>query len=386
MTAAQRRKTSDAAGMAFEIKRKRHKQGDTFMRTAGMEKEKTNSPLANRQAGNNCLNLIRILAAFQVMLGHIIEHIGLSGNAAFLQWIRFPSGVPIFFVISGFLMWFSVGRSRTYGQFLKKRFWRIYPELWGAVIVEIIVLLLLYHDWDIKSLLLFAFGQASVFQFWTPGSLRGYGVGTPNGALWTIGVMIQFYLVVWFFYRLMKNRKMAVWMIVLAVSFAVSWAGDFITHRAAQNPVIGKLYGQTFIRYFWLFCFGMLIAEFKDRLLPVLRKYWYVSLIVAYLFFRTEWDLFSGYYLGWSLFLTAGALGFAYRFPRLSIQPDISYGLFLYHMTIVNLFVCFGWVGNWICAIPIAAISILLAYLSTVTAGRISAGRRRKISLTAQDG
>lgn len=36
MTAARRRKTSDAAGMAFEIKRKRHKQGDAFFHIAGL--------------------------------------------------------------------------------------------------------------------------------------------------------------------------------------------------------------------------------------------------------------------------------------------------------------------------------------------------------------
>ena len=157
---------------------------------------------------NNCINLIRIIAAFQVMFGHLIEHLELPGNESILHATYFFRGVPIFFVISGFLMWFSIARSRTYGQYLKKRFWRIYPELWIAVLVEICVLVLLYRGWNIKELFLFAFAQGTIFQFWTPDSLRGYGVGTPNGALWTIGVMIQFYIVAWLFYNLMKNRKL----------------------------------------------------------------------------------------------------------------------------------------------------------------------------------
>lgn len=78
-------------------------------------------------------------------------------------------------------MWFSIGRSRTYGQYLKKRFWQIYPELWMTVIVESVVLIVSYNDWNLKQLLLFTFGQGTIFQFWTPDSLCGYGVRTPNG-------------------------------------------------------------------------------------------------------------------------------------------------------------------------------------------------------------
>ena len=92
----------------------------------------------------NCLNLIRIIAAFQVMFGHMVEHLELPINETAFRMSYFFRGVPIFFVISGFLMWFSIGRSKTYSQYLKKRFWRIYPELWVAVLIEIGVILVLY--------------------------------------------------------------------------------------------------------------------------------------------------------------------------------------------------------------------------------------------------
>ncbi len=324
----------------------------------------------NRQG--NCLSLIRMIAAFQVMLGHVIEHYELPGNATVLHATYFLRGVPIFFVISGFLMWFSMGRSRTYLQYLKKRFWRIFPELWAAVFVEIIVLVLLYHNWNGKQLLLFAFGQGTVFQFWTPPSLKGYGVGTPNGALWTIGVMVQYYIIAWFIYKAMKKRKPIIWVVVLAMSFAISSVGNYITHQLVHREIIGKLYDQLFIKYLWLFVFGMLLAAFEEQLLPVLQRYWHILLAIALFFFWTEWDLFSGYYLGWSLFLTAGLIGFAYRYPQFSVRQDISFGLFLYHMTVVNAFVNFHWIGNWLYVIPTVLITVLLALLSTVTIGKIS--------------
>mgnify|MGYP001084486616 FL=1 len=335
--------------------------------------------MADLLTDNNCLNLVRIIAAFQVMLGHLLEHLELQGNETLFRITYFLRGVPIFFVISGYLIWISAARSKSFAQYLKKRFWRIYPELWMAVIIEIIVLVILYHSWNIKQLVLFGFGQGTVLQFWTPECLRGYGVGTPNGALWTIGVMVQFYIIVWFFYGRIKNQKIIIWCAGFAVSFAVSWGGGYITRELIGKEIIGKIYDQTFIKYFWIFYIGMFIARFQDRIIPILQRYWHVLLAAAFFFFWTGWDLFSGYYLLWSLFMASGVIGFAYRFPQLSISLDFSYGLFLYHMTVVNVFVNFGWTGSWLYVIPVMLISSLFACLSALTAGRTSAVRKHQI-------
>ena len=46
---------------------------------------------------------------------------------------------------------------------LKKRFRCIYPELWLAVLIEIGVILMLYQGWNLKDIILFGFGQGSIF-------------------------------------------------------------------------------------------------------------------------------------------------------------------------------------------------------------------------------
>lgn len=331
---------------------------------------------------SNCLDFIRIIAAFQVMLGHEIEHLALPVGDLWGCFGVFFRGVPIFFVISGFLMWFSINRSRTYKEYLKKRFWRIYPELWLAVFIEIFMLILLYHDWIIRDILLFCFSQGTIFQFWTPDCLRGYGVGTPNGALWTIGVMIQFYIVVWFFYKIMKKQTLLIWVLGLTVSFAFSYLCKYITQQWFDNEIVSKLYNQTFVEYFWLFYIGMLMAKFKEKCLIICRKYWLLFIGTAFFFFfHKQFDLFSGYYLFWSMFMTIGIIGFAYSYPRLSISPDISYALFLYHMIVVNIFVHFRLIGSWIYAFEIIGISLLLSYISTVSIGKFSA-KKKKILLS----
>lgn len=120
--------------------------------------------LINIERGGNCLNTFRLIAAFQVMYGHTIWHLDISMPSWINSIINFFDGVPIFFTLSGFLIWSSVGRSSSFKKYMNKRFWRIYPELWGAVAVEIAVLILLYNqpiDWPLMGL--FTIGQATIF-------------------------------------------------------------------------------------------------------------------------------------------------------------------------------------------------------------------------------
>ena len=164
------------------------------------------------------------------------------------EFINFFSGVPIFFTMSGFLIWGSIGRSKNFGEYLKKRFWRIFPELWGAVAIELIVLLCLYHE-PINWLQFgaFAITQSTIFQFWTPECLRGYGCGCPNGALWTICVSIQLYFFAYFVYKALHRRKTWVWMIAFFASLGVSMMVPLI--QAHLPEIAGGILGHTLLPY-----------------------------------------------------------------------------------------------------------------------------------------
>lgn len=163
---------------------------------------------------HDCLNTVRLLGALQVLYGHALHHLHIGFIPIAGDFINFFSGVPIFFTMSGFLIWGSCGRSSSYRNYLRKRFWRIYPELWVAVIIEMVVLLSLYegpYNWP--QTILFVFTQGTVFQFWTPDCLRDYGCGTPNGALWTIGVIVQFYIVAYFLFKWLHAKGLKRWLL-----------------------------------------------------------------------------------------------------------------------------------------------------------------------------
>lgn len=324
----------------------------------------------------NCLSLIKLVAAIQVMIIHMREHLDILLPEWVNSIIRFFAGVPIFFIVSGFLIWFSIENSFSYGNYIKKRFWRIYPELWVAVIFEIISIIIFYSGWKIKDLFIFSFTQGTFFQFWMPDSLRGYGCGTPNGALWTICVMVQFYIIAWFVHNLLHKKKAIIWSIVFLAIVGISIVGDTIVEKIG-NAIIIKLYKQTIIKYGWLFYMGCFIAEFFDKLLSAMRKYWFILVLGSVLAYLTSFDLFAGYWVLWSVLLVSGLIGFAYAFPKFSVKTDISYGLFLYHMIVVNVFIQMGWVRNSKYVIIAILITGFLAYISTITIGSWSEKMKR---------
>lgn len=313
----------------------------------------------------NSLNLFRLLAALQVAYGHMVCHLKITDLDEISVFINYLQGVPVFFILSGYLIWESVGNSKSFNNYLTKRFWRIYPELWLAVGLEIIVMIMLYDISSICDLLIFSFTQASIFQFWTPDSLRGYGCGTPNGALWTICVLIQFYILVYGIRKLLHNSSIWLWLVFFITSIML---GKIPYYLPASLPeIFGKLYSQTIFNYLYLFVAGIFLSEYKDTLIIFLKKYWHIPLVASIALYigivPDSTDL--EYPLAKSVTMSYAAIGFAYAFPKLNIKTDISYGIYIYHMTIVNAFITFSYIGSWIYMVAAIGVSTIIAYSST---------------------
>lgn len=87
---------------------------------------------------DNAFDLMRLLCALQVVYGHIVEHFDLASiNPVFKIILTISQYIPgrgviVFFAISGFLGVSSVVRNNTQKLYFKKKFLRIYPELWGG--------------------------------------------------------------------------------------------------------------------------------------------------------------------------------------------------------------------------------------------------------------
>lgn len=327
----------------------------------------------------NCISLLRLIAAFQVMWGHLVEHLKVTspmiGDIAVdkgISWILyFFNGVPLFFFLSGFLIWISIEKYNNYRAFYCNRFFRIFPELWGGVLAETILILTFVSPIQWKDLFLFVGTQATFLQFWTPDSLRSFGCGTPNGALWTICVLIQFYIIVWSLKNYAKQRSIGFWIVWGIVLIGIGAATGFLKGRLVL--IVYKLYCETIFQYLWIFWLGIILAEYKDIVIPVLRAYWWVALIGAILMRFSPIDLQArNYMIMYTICCCLFSIGVAYRFANWDIRVDISYALFIYHMLVVNAFIELGHIDDVVSFIACIAVSIIVAYLSTITIGKMS--------------
>ena len=314
----------------------------------------------------NSLDTFRLIGALSVMYTHGVLHMDVDGISWLNAVFGFFKGIPLFFALSGYLLWNSTGKAESFPRYALKRARRIYPELWLGIAVELAVLLILFEGpirW--MQLGLFALCQGTVLQFWTPDLLRSYGCGTPNGSLWTICTLIQFYILIYPFRRIMRGRRTWVWLLLLAGSILIGASGPVLEQMMPQ--IVYKLYQQTPIPHLWLFMLGMFVGERCEVLIPFLRKWWPAFALVSVATFFVKLDIECGHYdVLRSYGMVLAVLGFAYRFPGLAVKRDISYGIYIYHMTVVNAMIELGATGKGYWVFLMMAVSCVLAYISTL--------------------
>lgn len=88
----------------------------------------------------NCFDIIRMICALTVFLGHFITHFSIS-NEVLYRIAYLIRGVPVFFFLSGLFTARSLERYQT-KEYIKKRIFRIFPELWVCVILNLLIILI----------------------------------------------------------------------------------------------------------------------------------------------------------------------------------------------------------------------------------------------------
>ncbi len=307
-------------------------------------------------------------------MGHACEHLNVNmPKGIALIWNCFR-GVPIFFILSGFLLWMSLERNSDFKLYCKKRILRLYPELWGGVIVNGIIILVVYGaSITVIPFLTHILCQSTILQFWTPDSLRSYGCGTPNGSLWTIGVMVQCYIVFWAVHRLLRKKKLKVQLLVFVGVVACNFLPNLTDWLLPE--VLSKLFRQTFVPYFWMFLFGGLMAAYFDQIIDFLKKWWPILFIVSSIISVSGIESGIGAYeLIKSMTFGLAMVGFAYQFPKIEIKRDYSYGFYIYHMIVINLMIQLNFAGKIVYIAVALVLSTMLAVSSHWVTRQIEKG------------
>lgn len=169
------------------------------------------------------IDILRGFAAISVVVYHVIEHFNWTSFPTNWPWLWFRfgwMGVDMFFVISGFVIAMSAfnqldrsGKDKFFFPFMKRRINRIIPlhYLTLAVFVIFISPYLLFNHFAINltSHLLFIHNLSYDLH------------GAINGSNWSLGVEMQFYILIALTAHWLKHVK---WWVLLLCSLGISYA------------------------------------------------------------------------------------------------------------------------------------------------------------------
>jgi peptidoglycan/LPS O-acetylase OafA/YrhL len=267
-------------------------------------------------------------------------------------------GVPVFFVVSGFLITGSLMRKPSTSRYVRARVLRIYPALWVCFGVSVLAALVA----GVIDPSLLATGTALrwvVTQLslarGMPAELSAFGTGDMNASLWTIAVELQFYVIALVVMRLRGNRstlrmQRAAILTTGTLSLAVSILAPALI--GPEHGTLNRALGASAAPYFWIFALGAAARLWWDVLRSHVRHplLW---LLLALLWENYVTSPLSDDALDTALqapvrmlILAMMTLALAHSWPgvawRLLRGNDISYGVYLYHFVVLNCFIEWG--------------------------------------------
>lgn len=318
----------------------------------------------------NNLDLVRLFAAIQVVLTHAFTH--LHTNATWQKWMGVLPGVPIFFFISGFLIYRSYVKSESIKNFFLNRFLRIYPALWVCLFLSVLSLFLVGYlslaHIAVPSFWVWILAQSTFFQFFNPEFLRGFGVGALNGSLWTISLELQFYVLTPIVFWIVSKHR-----ILFPILLSLFLLANAIKDVMPFHGVLLKCYMVTFVPWFGMFLLGAWLSTRLDVVQSILRirLLYIIALLGAADYVCYQFGLVIG---GNEInaisfvFLVLLILKVSYTKPDLSRQllhnNDISYGVYIYHMPIINLMIFLGLLGGLQWVFVVVVLVCVMAALS----------------------
>lgn len=305
----------------------------------------------------NNFNLLRLFAAAQVVFMHSYALLHLpTPSWLFNALAQFP-GVPVFFVISGFLVTESCLRS-SLPSFFHKRALRIYPALAVNILtLEFLIFItggLTILSWRFFPLYLPAYTFTA--SDWVASKIAGssvqYGLSFfpehPSGVLWTLTVELSFYLALPAVLWLPRFRSPIIMGLAVA-SFVAAQRSTVELYQALP------LYGKTLLPYFWIFAIGILARLHWTKVKPLFEGTFLIWIALDAAFVLAIGPSWLEYMMAPDalvslriLLMACCVLSAAFTAPTLTAalrldRNDVSYGLYLWHMLGVTTLLGFGY-------------------------------------------
>ncbi|MCF8464508.1 MAG: acyltransferase [Flavobacteriales bacterium] len=279
------------------------------------------------------MDALRGIAALMVVIFHFTR--GKVSEDSLLN--LGTTGVDLFFVISGFVIFMSLTRIKRGIDFVINRSSRLYPTYWSVVSLTFCFVLLKYFL-DNEPIQLNLFGQylanMTMFQFY----LR---VPNLDGPYWTMIVEMLFYIVILIFFQL-KSLKWLNTLGVLAILLILLGA-----HFAFENIAVRALvYGFPLFQFLPLFLAGTVFYKLHQSNEGMVGKiilliFCLISQVLLYHIAGSSLNYITQVQYGLMLLLYFGLFGLfiSNRLSFIVSKPSLFLGKISYALYLVHQFV-----------------------------------------------
>ncbi len=274
------------------------------------------------------LDALRGIAAMAVVIYHLVyryhEIYGHQGLPVY--WSYFGQyGVQLFFMISGFVIYWTLDRVERPIEFVISRFSRLYPVFWASMLITFVVLTLVQLP---ERTVTFSTAMQNLMMFH-----EYFSVDHVDGVYWTLTLELTFYT--WVFLLLIGGRKH--WATPLLILLVVANLGLQHVSTVPRWALLLTLDG-----YAHFFLFGVALYDWRQqrtRPMAVLAMLFSVGLclvgsnvlisaiyiVLMMLFFAT----LKGYlpFIGNSILVWLGAISYSLYL----IHQNVGYAI-LYRM------------------------------------------------------
>ncbi len=308
------------------------------------------------------LDALRGLAALMVLIFHYTTYydVYFTHTVVTFRFWEGATGVSLFFILSGFVIFMTIEKTRHWKDFVVSRFSRLYPAYWAALLITTFAI---YNSYQVSPLQFVV--NLTMFQRWLK-------VDNIDWSYWTLYIELSFYismLAVFYFKKVHKIETYGIIIICLmiALNFLLQYI-PLLSKLLTVYPMLKygnlffagilfyniKMHGSTFRRHALIFC--CFIAEFFTRFNG---NYEYLSFPMHL--------LISLLYFGVFYLLIYDKLGFLVN-KGLIFLGTISYSLYLVHqnMGYEIIKVMYEYTSNpWVIIFVPTCVSIVIAIAIT---------------------
>ena len=279
---------------------------------------------------NNNFDILRLILAILVFFAH--WNILTSQNILNPLFHLSGFAVDMFFIVSGFLIFWSFDTDQNKKHFYIKRFFRIFP-LYAFLIILQTLFFIGFSDGDILEIIKYFVVNIFFLNFLAPSvgsALSSLEVNAINGSLWTLKNEVAFYALVPLLFILHKKWGSYFFFGLYGLSVLYMLVVDYlgVTKLLVQFPAQFRLFLVGIILY-------VFFDKFKNKSIYFLAI---LSLILIFLF--KDFSYFR--YIFYPFCIGLVMIYLVYIVKNIKINFDFSYSFYILHFPSIQLALYFG--------------------------------------------